>query len=133
MARFQALTNSVLDEELESLRERLGLAPSEKAELLREVSALAAWVVRQVEQGRTIEARRGRVVEPLSHPVLDRLRHTRKVPSPRRISLTEHEAVRLAKILSQGFRPPPALRRALASLGDPRRHPPLLRWKKSTA
>lgn len=59
MARFQALTNSVLEEELEMLRERLGLDPRQKAELLREVSALAAWVVRQAEQGREIEARHG--------------------------------------------------------------------------
>ena len=43
MTRFQALTNAVLDQELEMLREHLGLAPGQKAELLREVAALAAW------------------------------------------------------------------------------------------
>ncbi|WP_437969155.1 hypothetical protein WMF04_07630 [Sorangium sp. So ce260] len=31
MSRFQALTNSVLDAELEMLRERLGLEPNQKA------------------------------------------------------------------------------------------------------
>ena len=42
------------------LRKRLGLERSEKAELLREVASLAAWVVRQAEQGRDIQARDGR-------------------------------------------------------------------------
>ncbi|XXT21731.1 hypothetical protein WME94_09245 [Sorangium sp. So ce429] len=31
MSRFEALTNSVLDAELEMLRERLGLEPNQKA------------------------------------------------------------------------------------------------------
>ena len=57
MSSFQALTNNVLEAELEMLRERLGLDRSQKAELLREVSALAAWVIRQAERGR--ESRRG--------------------------------------------------------------------------
>jgi hypothetical protein len=63
MARFQALTNNVLDAELEMLRKRLGLDRSQKAELLREVAGLAAWVVRQAEQGREIQARDGQNVE----------------------------------------------------------------------
>ena len=37
----------------------------QKAELLREVAGLAAWVVRQAEQGREIQARDGQNVEPL--------------------------------------------------------------------
>ncbi|MEZ5584026.1 MAG: hypothetical protein R3F37_15955 [Candidatus Competibacteraceae bacterium] len=64
-SRFQALTNTVLDTELDLLRKRLGLAPNQKAELLREMAALAGWVTHQAEQGRTIEARRDGEIEPL--------------------------------------------------------------------
>src|SRR5258708_37950290 len=74
MARFQAQTNAVLDQELESLRSRLGLESSQKADLLREVAELASWVVRQAEEGRVIEARRGKTAEILAHPALERLR-----------------------------------------------------------
>jgi len=70
MARFQALTNSVLDAELEMLRKRLGLERNQKAELLREVASLAGWVVQQTEQGREIQARDERTIEPLVHPAL---------------------------------------------------------------
>src|SRR5437868_3069055 len=116
MARFQALTNNVLDAELEMLRERLGLDRSQKAELLREVASLAAWVVRQAEQGREIEARQGEKVEPLVHPALQRLRFKRARPIGQRLVLTEDEITRLATTLERGFNPPPALRAALASL-----------------
>jgi hypothetical protein len=131
MSRFQALTNNVLEAELEMLRERLGLEPSQKAELLRETSALAAWVVRQAEQGRRIEARSGRNVETLVHPALERLRSRtgRRVGQP--LTLSDGEARLLATVLDRGFDPPPALRAALASLAKPGRRPPKLRWKKS--
>ena len=67
MSRFQALTNAVLDAELAQLRARLGLEPNQKAELLREMAAIAGWVARQAELGRTIEARRADgEVEPLA-------------------------------------------------------------------
>ena len=46
MSRFQALTNAVLDAELDRLRVRLGLEPNQKAELLREMAAIAGWVAR---------------------------------------------------------------------------------------
>lgn len=133
MARFQALTNNVLDAELEMLRERLGLDRSQKAELLREVAALAAWVVRQAEQGREIEARQGQRVEPLVHPALQRLRSKRARPIGERLVLSEDEAKRLASVLDKGFHPPPALRAALASLAKSERRPPKLRWKKPAA
>ena len=74
MSRFQALTNAVLDTELDRLRARLGLEPNQKAELLREMAAIAGWVARQAELGRTIEARRDGESEPLVHPALERLR-----------------------------------------------------------
>ena len=47
----------------EMLRKRLGLDRSQKAELLREVAGLAAWVVRQAEQGREIDATATRFYE----------------------------------------------------------------------
>jgi hypothetical protein len=133
MSRFQALTNNVLDAELEMLRERLGLDPRQKAQLLREVSALAAWVVRQAEQGRKIEARQGAKVEALVHPALDRLRSRKDRPVGQSLTLSDTEVKRLAAVLDRGFDPPPALRAALASLARSERRPPKLRWKKSAA
>jgi len=133
MSRFQALTNNVLDQELEMLREQLGLDPGQKADLLRELAALAAWVVRQAGQGRTIEAHRGGVVETLAHPALDRLRARGGKPVGAGLALRDDEIVRLAAVLDRGFDPPPALRTALANLADPKRRPPKVRWRKSVA
>lgn len=134
MARFQALTNNVLDAELEMLRDRLGLDPNQKAELLREVASLAAWVVRQAEQGRSIEARQGdERVEPLIHPALERLRSRQRRPRGESLVLDEAEARRLATILDHGFDPPAALREALSNLARAERKPPRLRWRKSPA
>ena len=132
MARFQALTNNVLEEELEALRVRLGLEPSQKAELLREVAAIATWVVHQAEQGRTIEARRGDQIEALSHPTLERLRTEGQRPAGEPLVLSLEETRRLAAVLEQPFEPTPALREALANLANPRRHPPKIRWKKGS-
>ncbi len=50
MSRFQARTSAVLDAELEDLRRRLGPRANQKTELLRELTALAAWVVRQAPE-----------------------------------------------------------------------------------
>jgi hypothetical protein len=133
MARFQALTNNVLEAELEMLRKRLGLEPSQKADLLREISDLAAWVVRQTEQGREIEARKGESVEPLVHPALERVRARRAKKLGTSLALDDREIERLAKILARPFDPPPALRAALASLASATRRPPKLRWKKKAA
>jgi hypothetical protein len=132
MSRFQAQTNAVLDHELEELRQRFGLAPSQKADLLREVAAIAAWVIRQAEAGRSVEARRGTEVEPLKHPVIERLRTRHETAVPH-ITLTDAEVERLARILDRGFEPTPALRAALQNLASPKRRPPKLRWKKLKA
>ena len=133
MSRFQAQTTTILDEELSDLRERLGLRENQKADLLREMAALAAWVIRQAEAGRTIEARCGRDVETLRSPALERL--GRKPPEGQleRIELTAPEVERLADILDRGFSPTPALRKALTRLADPKRRPPRLQWKESAA
>ena len=133
MARFQALTNNVLDAELEMLRKRLGLDRSQKAELLREVASLAAWVVQQAEQGREIQARDERSVEPLVHPALERMRARKARPVGKALELSDREIERLATVLERPFNPPAGLRAALASLANAGRHPPKLRWKRAVA
>lgn len=130
MARFQALTNPVLDLELDMIRDRLNLQAHQKAELLREMTGLVAWIVRQAELGRVVQARRGDEVEPLVHPALERLRDASQTPIGEPIALRPDEVSRLAAILERGFDPPPALQKALANLANPRRRPPRLRWNK---
>ena len=132
MSRFQAQTTAILDEELSDLRERLGLRENQKAELLREIAALAAWVIRQAEAGRRIEARRGRDVETLQSPALERLSRRQAEGLSGRIDLSQVEIERLAEVLDLGFSPSPALRRALARLADPKRRPPRLHWEETT-
>jgi hypothetical protein len=133
MSRFQAQSNAVLDAELDDLRERLGLRQNQRADLLREIAALASWVVRQAEAGRRIEARRGRDVEPLDTPLLARLRQqgTTGVGGP--IELSDSEVEQLADALDRGFSPTPALRKVLSRLGVAKRKPPKLRWKGGAA
>jgi len=133
MSRFQALTTPNLDEELSDLRERLGLRENQKADLLREIAALAAWVIRQAEAGRRIEARRGQDVETLQSPAIERLSRQHAEGPLRRIDLTEAEAGQLAEILERGFAPTPALRKALSRLADAKRRTPRLHWKETTA
>lgn len=129
MSRFQAQTDAVLDEELDDLRERLGLRANQKADLLRELAAFAGWVVRQAEAGKRIEARSGTEVERLDHPALERVRARRGRGPIARIVLTESEVDRLAGILDRGFAPTPALRKVLADLAAGDRRPPRTKWK----
>lgn len=134
MARFQAQTNAVLDRELEELRERLRLKPSQKADLLRELTALASWVIRQTEAGGEIVARRGSHVEALVHPALARLREEQqREESVARIELSDREVERLGAILDRGFAPTPGLLKALANLANGKRRAPKLRWKRRAA
>ncbi len=129
MARFQAQTNAVIEQELADLRGRLGLRANQRADLLREIASLASWVVRQAEAGRNIEARRGRDVEALRNPTLDRLRERRNAGVVGRIALSDSEVERLAAALDRGFSPTPALRKALSRLAAKKRKPPKLRWR----
>ena len=115
------------------LRKRLGLDRSQKAELLREVAGLAAWVVRQAEQGREIQARDGQNVEPLVHPALERVRARKARPVGQSLTLSDSEVERLTAVLERPFNPPAGLRAVLASLAKAGRHPPKLRWKKAVA
>ncbi len=133
MSRFQAQTDALLDEELTDLRERLGLRENQKADLLRELAELASWVIRQAEAGRSIEARRGRDVETLNSPAVDRLRRKQGEGGMGRIELTEAEVERLAEILGRGFSPTPALRAALSRLAEEQGLPPQLHWKESAS
>jgi hypothetical protein len=133
MSRFQAQTNAVLDQELEDLRRRLGLRSNQRADLLRELAALASWVVRQAEEGRRIEARRGSEVETLDSSLLRRLRLKREQHVDGFLQLSDEEVRRLAAILERGYSPTPALRKALSRLGSVRRRPPKLRWDQGPA
>lgn len=133
VSRFQAQITPPLNEELAELRERLGLRENQKADLLREIAALAAWVIRQAEAGRKIEARRGREVEILNSPAIERLSRRQDEGLGARIALSDSEVERLADILDRGFAPTPGLRNALANLADPKRKPPRLTWKKAAA
>ena len=133
MSRFQAQLNAVLGQELDDIRNRLGLRRNQNAELLREIASLASWVVRQAEAGRRIEARRGRDAEALESPLLDRLRERRNAGNVGRIELKDSEVERLAELLGRGFSPTTALRKALSRLAKERRRPPKLRWKGGAA
>lgn len=133
MPRFQAKTNAVLDQELEDLRQRLGLRSNQRADLLRELAALAGWCVRQAEKGRRIEARRGREVEALESSLFERLRHKQEQQFGSPIQLGDEEVQRLAAILDRGYTPTPALRKALSRLASARRRPPKLRWEDAPA
>lgn len=130
MSRFQAQSNAVLDDELEELRRGLGLRDNQKADLLRELTSLAAWVVRQATEGRAVLARGDDGVQELVHPVIDRLRRIRDqaATASRRFELNDDETRRLAEILDRGFAPPPALVESLRRLGDPERRAPELTW-----
>lgn len=134
MARFQAQTNTILDEELADLRERLGLRENQKADLLRELAELASWVIRQAEAGRRIEARRGHDVETLRSPAIERLRRRQGEDAVgATLELSDAEVERLAEILNRGFSPTPALRRALSRLAEPKPRPPRLHWEKAAS
>ncbi len=125
MARFQATTNAVLDEELEVLREEMGLRDNQKAELLRELASMASWLVAQARAGRTIEARGPSGVEVFDHPVL------RSTGAFKRIVLAPDEAARLAALLGADSVLPAALRATLGRLAEPDRIPPVLAWPRS--
>lgn len=122
MARFQAFTSPVLDSELDRLREEMGLRDNQKAELLREITALASWVIAQARAGRIVEARGPDGVEVLRHPAVD----TRGVLG--RIVLAPEEADRLEALLDSDAGPSPEVQATLRRLSDPARRPPKLRW-----
>lgn len=135
MSRFQAKTNAVLDAELDDLRRRLGLRTNQKADLLRELTALATWVVRQATEGRAVVAHGEDDVRELDHPVIERIRqrHGQVAASPVRLELDDNETRRLVEILDRGFDPPPALVECLRRLADPKRKAPELTWSDASA
>lgn len=122
MARFQAMTNAVLDHELEALREEMGLRESQKAELLRELAAMASWLLAQARAGRTIEAHGADGVEVFRHPALAT---TGALP---RVVLAPDEAARLAQLLDEDAPPSAALQATLQRLTDPHRQAPSIQW-----
>ncbi len=124
MARFQALTNPLLDAELEQLRQEMGLRENQKAELLREMAAITSWVFAQARAGRSIEARGPDRVEELRHPAL------RARQGLAHVVLSAEEAERLITLMDAETWPNPRLAETLAHLKDPERVAPELRWSK---
>ncbi len=130
MSRFQAQTNAIVSQELEELQRRLGLRSNQKADLLRELTALASWVGRQAIEGRAVLARGADGVQKLEHPVIERLSRLREQRAEQvpRLDLSVEETRRLAEILDRGFDPPAALLESLKRLADPGRKAPELTW-----
>jgi hypothetical protein len=126
VARFQALTSPLLESELETLRQEMGLRDNQKAELLREITAIASWVIAQARAGRVIEARGPDGVEVLHHPAV----HTHDVLE--RVVLAPAEADRLEALLAAEPEMSPALQKTLQRLADPDRAPPVLSWSDRT-
>ncbi len=122
MARFQATTTTLLDDELDALRQEMGLRENQKAELLRELASMAAWLVAQARAGRTIEARGPTGVEVFSHPAL------KASSSVERLVLAPDEVERLAAVLESDPPLSDALRATLGRLADEGRRPPELSW-----
>jgi hypothetical protein len=122
VARFQATTNRVLDEELDALREEMGLRENQKAELLRELASMAAWLVAQARAGRTVEARGPSGVEIFEHPAL------RSASTVERLVLAPDEVERLAELLESETPMSGALRGTLSRLAQENRRPPNLTW-----
>ena len=135
MSRFQAKTNAVLDAELDGLRRQLGLRTNQKADLLRELTALAAWVIHHAAEGRDVVARGEDDVRELDHPVIERIRqhHEQAAALSTRLELDDEETRRLTEILDRGFDPPPALLECLRRLADPKRSAPELVWSDASA
>ena len=132
MSRFQAKTSDVLDGELENLRRSLGLRANQKADLLREMAALASWVVREISSGRSVIARGEDVVRELDHPVVERLRRRSEQasagPFHLHLTLDDDEVRALAEILDRRRSPPAALLASLGNLAASDRSPPELTW-----
>ena len=122
MSRFQAMTSPLLHDELETLRAEMGLRDGQKAELLRELAAMASWLISQARAGRTIEARGPNGVEVFRHPALS------SAAAFERVVLAPDEAERLVALLDEDGEPSPALRATLKRLIASRRRPPKLRW-----
>jgi len=127
MSRFQAQTNSVMDAELEVLREKLGLGTHQKADLLREITALASWVVEQASAGRKIVAKNDSgELEELRSPALARVQNEQSERMFESVVLSEHEARRLGAILEGEWEPSPKLRALLRNLSEGREAPNLV-------
>ena len=122
IARFQATTTALLDNELDALREEMGLRENQKAELLRELASMAAWLVAQARAGRIIEARGPNGIEVFSHPALN------AASSVERLVLAPDEVERLGELLEGDAPLSEPLRRTLARLADEKRRAPELSW-----
>ena len=130
MSRFQAQTNAVLEVELNKLQVELGLRQNQKADLLKELSSIASWVIQQTIEGRQVQAKGEDGVQALQHPVLDRLRQSAQ--QPHELKLNEDEVKRLSDLMSVSgdFQLPPQLKESLRRISSDDRAPPQLTWPK---
>ena len=122
MARFQAQTNAVLERGLDEVREAMGLEPAQKADLLREMTVITAWVLRQAQAGRDIVAEGPDGREVLDTPALHAHRER---PTP--VRLDEQELEALAHVLAEP--PSPAWLHTVGRALDAATAPPTIRWR----
>ncbi len=101
-----------------------GEKSNQKADLLRGLTTLAAWVIRQVVEGRDVLAKDANDIRELHHPILEKIRQRGEVETT--LQFSDEETQRLAKIMNQSFNPPPALRESLRRLASPVRDSPEL-------
>ncbi len=121
MSRFQAQIDPPTEEELEFLRQRLGLQKNQKANLLREITTLASWCVRLASEGQ-------KDLPISSNPVLDSIR--RKHNQSATLALSVEEAARLREVMETPFVPTAGLKKALARLASVERLPPAISWSE---
>ena len=128
MSRFQAQTNAVLELELNRIQAEFGLRNNQKADLLRELSAIASWVIQQSIDGRQVQAKGEDGVQTLQHPILDRLRQSAQ--QPHELKLSEEEVKRLSNLMSGDFEMTSQLKESLRRISSDDRIPPQLIWPK---
>jgi len=126
MSRFQAQTNAVLELELNRIQAEFGLRNNQKADLLRELSAIASWVIQQSIDGRQVQAKGEDGVQTLQHPILDRLRQSAQ--QPHELKLSEEEVKRLSNLMSGDFEMTSQLKESLRRISSDDRTPPQLIW-----
>ncbi|MFU8805246.1 MAG: hypothetical protein ACNA8W_15645 [Bradymonadaceae bacterium] len=102
--RFQAQIKPTTLETLETLRERLGLEPSDRAGLLDALAGLAAWSIEQASRGCHIVATESLTsVSGEEHldPVLQRLRRDARGVEVQSIMLSDEEALSLQELMTE--------------------------------
>jgi len=128
MTRYQATIDAITEQELEFLREKLGLREDQKANLLREITRLAVWCVNKAEAGsRIVAVPDNGAPEELLEPALERLRGQVALPA---VLLSPQEATRLEELLNAPLQPTHELQRILDRLARGESAPPVIVWNE---